>query len=80
MTSEGYNTDYNPTGIEGAIDTNGLPWLPLPDLLGVSVRPLRASTESGFFSVILKLDAGAGLPSAIYLSGLDLTMLSGSIS
>lgn len=75
-----YNPEYNPTGVEGAIDTNILPWLALQHLPGIALKPLRASIETGFFSVILKLEAEARLPSAICLGGLDLMVLSGALS
>ena len=78
--AEGYNPEYNPTGVEGAIDTNILPWLPLPNLEGVSIKPLRASVESGFFSVIIRLETHASLPAAVYLGGLDLMLLSGALT
>jgi quercetin dioxygenase-like cupin family protein len=78
--TESYNSEYNPTGVEGAIDTNNLPWLAMPGLDGVWIKPLRASGESGFFSAIIKLDARASLPSAVYLGGLDLMVLSGALT
>lgn len=78
--SEGYNPEYDPTGVEGAIDTNILPWVSVPDMHGVSIKPLRASAESGFFSAILKIDANCSLPRAVYLGGLDLMVLSGELT
>lgn len=76
----GYNPEYNPTGVEGAIDTNILPWLPLSQISGLSLKPLRASLENGFFSVVLRLEAGAQLPPAVYLGGLDMFVLSGKLT
>ena len=48
-----YNPDIEPTGIEGGVDTNLLPWLPLTHVQGVFVKPLRASMESGVFSLVM---------------------------
>ena len=28
--TDGYNPDFDPTGIEGGVDTNALPWLDIP--------------------------------------------------
>ena len=47
------NPEYNPAGVGDCIDTNKLPWLPLSNAKGLSIKPARASTESGIFSVIL---------------------------
>ena len=76
---DGYNPEYNPTGVEGAIDTNKMRWLPAPNLEGVSIKPLRVSLESSFFTAMVKIDAGAALPPAIYLGGMDMWVLSGSL-
>ena len=43
----GYNPEFNPTGIEGGVDTNFIPWIDLPQAPGMSIKPLRASSESG---------------------------------
>ena len=77
--SEAINPDYDPTGMEGGVDTNVLPWMAVPGTQGVHLKPLRASTESGMFSVVVKLEAGAGLPSSICLGGMDLFVLSGEV-
>ena len=50
----GYNPEFNPTGIEGGIDTNALPWIDLPQAPGMAIKPLRASSESGMFTVVVK--------------------------
>ena len=75
-----YNPDYNPTGIEGGVDTNLLPWIAIKEAPGMSVKTMRASAETGSYSVIVKLDAGSRMPAAVYLSGMDLTLLSGHIT
>jgi hypothetical protein len=77
--SSAFNAEYDPTGVEGAIDTNRLRWLPAPQLDGVSIKPLRTSLESGFFTAMLKIRAGAALPAAICLGGMDLWVLSGAL-
>ena len=75
-----YNPEYNPTGVEGGIDANALPWIAVDAVPGLSFKPLRASAESGLFSVIVKIDGGKNLPPATYFSGLDLLLLSGELS
>ncbi len=55
--SVSYNPDYTPTGIEGGVDTNSLPWIPLDIAAGMSIKPLRASSESGMFSVVIRFGA-----------------------
>ena len=77
--SEAANPEYNPSGVGDCIDTNKLPWVSIPNISGLSIKPARASTESGIFSVILKLEAGSSLPSSIYLGGMDMLILSGQI-
>lgn len=72
-----YNPDFNPTGIEGGVDTNNIPWLALPQAPGLSIKPLRASTESGMFSMVVKMARGVELSSLIYLGAMDFIVLSG---
>jgi quercetin dioxygenase-like cupin family protein len=79
QATEPYNPDYDPTGIEGGVDTNLLPWIALDEVPGMYLKPMRASAETGAYSVIVKLNAGANIPTTVYLSGLDLTVLSGQI-
>ena len=76
----GYNPEFNPTGIEGGIDTNELPWIEMPQAKGMSIKPLRASTESSMFTVVVKLDAGTELSGLIYLGAMDMIVLSGNMS
>ena len=75
--SETANPEYNPSGIGDCIDTNKLPWIPISNLSGMSIKPARASNESGIFSLIFKLEAGSSLPGAVYLGGMDMLILSG---
>lgn len=80
QVTEQFNPDYNPTGIEGGVDTNLLPWIAIKEVPGMSLKTMRASAETGSYSVIVKLDAGSKMPAAVYLSGMDLTLLSGQIT
>lgn len=77
--SEAINPDYDPTGIEGGVDTNMMAWMEIPGLEGVYLKPLRASDESGMFSTVVKLEAGTGLPATTCLGGMDLFVLSGEV-
>ena len=77
--SEGFNPEFDPTGIEGGVDTNVLPWMAVPGAAGVHLKPLRASGESGMWSAVLKVEADAGLPASSCLGGMDLFVLSGEI-
>ena len=40
--TQGYNPDYDPSGIEGGVDTNALPWIALPQVAGLSAKIGRA--------------------------------------
>jgi len=75
--SEVANPQYNPSGVADCIDTNKLPWMPLKGIPGMYIKPARASGESGFFSLIFKLEAGHSLPASVYLGGMDMLVLSG---
>ena len=75
-----YNPDFTPTGIEGGLDTNALPWLAWPGLDGVFFKPLRASNESGAFSLILQITADTVLDQMVALGGLDMLLLSGELT
>lgn len=79
QSSAQFNPDFQPTGIEGGVDTNLLPWIAIEAVDGMSIKTMRASGETGAFSVIIKLDSGATMPAAVYLSGMDMLLLSGSI-
>ena len=74
-----FNPEFDPDGAEGGVDTNRLPWLPLDGVAGFSLKPLRASMESGMFSLIVRLEQGADLKRLLSLSGMDLLVLSGAL-
>ena len=76
----GYNPEFNPTGIEGGIDTNALPWIDLTQAPGMAIKPLRASVETGIFTVVVKLNRGTELSGLVYLGAMDMMMLSGTLS
>ena len=78
--SAGYNPEFSPTGIEGGVDTNTLPWIALPQAPGMSIKPLRASSESGMYSIIVQLRAGTTLTGLVHLGAMDMMMLSGSLT
>ncbi len=78
--STGYNPEFDPTGIEGGVDTNKLPWIRLPQAPGMSIKPLRASGESGAFSVLVQIKAGTVLNGLVYLGAMDMIILSGAMS
>ena len=78
--SGGYNPDYESTGIEGGIDTNALPWIDLPQAPGVAIKPLRASTESGWFTLVMKIARGTELAGLVYLGEMDMMVLSGAMT
>mgnify|MGYP006079099141 CR=1 FL=1 len=77
MSEATANPEYNPSGYGDCIDTNRLPWIPVPNVSGMFIKPVRASSESGIFSLIYKLEAGTSMPSAVYLGGMDMLILSG---
>ena len=78
--NSGYNPEFNPTGIEGGLDTNALPWLSSPLAPNLQFKPLRASNESGMFSTILRIEAGDVLPETVYLNAMDLFVLAGELT
>ena len=75
-----FNPDFDPDGNEGGVDTNLLPWLTLSGVTAFSIKPLRASMESGMFSIIIRLEQGASLQRLLCLSGMDLLVLSGALT
>ena len=77
--ADGFNPEYDPTGIEGGLDTNLLPWLDVPNTVGVSMKTVRASMESGMFSLIIKIEEGKAFPNSVFLGGMDLLVLSGEL-
>jgi hypothetical protein len=74
-----FNPDYDPTGIEGGVDTNTSPWIDVPGMAGARFKALRASAESGMFSIILRLESGADFAPGLCIGGLDLLVLSGCL-
>jgi hypothetical protein len=79
MSAE-YNPDFDPTGIEGGVDTNQLPWIRLACAPNWQFKPLRASRESGRFSAIVKMDQGVSTSDLLHLGAMDLLILSGKLS
>jgi len=77
---ETYNPEWNPTGIEGGVDTNSLPWIAFPDAPGCFYKPLRASRESGQFSIVGKINKGVVQPDLIYLGAADYMVISGKMT
>lgn len=75
----GYNPDFDPSGIEGGVDTHTLPWIALPHAAGLSVKPLRASAETGVFTAVMQLRAGSVWPATVHLGAMDLLVLSGEL-
>ena len=75
--SELPNPEYNPSGVADCIDTNKMPWLPVKNVPGMSIKPARASSESGIFSLIFRLEAGSSLPASVYIGSMDMLILSG---
>jgi hypothetical protein len=39
------NPEYNPSGVGDCIDTNKLPWIPIPNAPGMSIKPARAKRK-----------------------------------
>ncbi len=78
--STAFNPDFNPTGIEGGVDTHAVPWLTLPQAPGLELKPLRASSESGMFSAIARVRRGTRLGALVHLGAMDLMVLSGALT
>jgi quercetin dioxygenase-like cupin family protein len=76
----GYNPDFTPTGIEGGVDTNVIPWIDLPQAPGMAIKPLRASTETAMFSAVVRLTAGTEIEGLVHLGAMDLIVLSGRLT
>jgi len=75
-----YNPEFNPTGIEGGVDTNLLPWIAVPHVPGMAFKPLRASMESGMYSLVLRLARGTVLSGLVHFGAMDLMVLSGTLT
>ena len=78
--SVSYNPEFDPTGIEGGVDTNSMPWIEVKQAPGMRFKPLRASRESGWFSMIVQVEAGTELVPMVYLGGTDMMILSGRLT
>jgi len=74
-----FNPEWTPGGDEGGVDTNTLPWLPVPQLPGCSLKPLRVSDETGAFTAIIKVDEGVTLPTHVHLGASDTFIISGEM-
>jgi len=72
--------DPEPEGSGGSVNTNTLPWVPLPQVPGVLVKPLRASKETGFWGMLVKLPKGLAMPNHVLLGASDTFVLSGRLS
>ena len=46
MSEAAANPEYTPSGVGDCIDTNKLPWIPIPNAPGMSIKPARASGET----------------------------------
>lgn len=78
--AEQYNPEFDPTGIEGGVDTNQLPWISIAGAPDLQFKPLRASRESGMFSAIVRIGAGVTTRDMLHLGAMDLLILSGSLT
>lgn len=74
-----YNPEWKPEGFEGGIDTNTLPWCAIPEMPGCSVKPIRASRETGQFTLVVKVPKGTVLPLFVHLGQADTLMLAGKL-
>lgn len=78
--SKAYNPEWKPDGNEGGVDTNKLPWLPLPQLVGCFFKPLRVSSETGAFTILIKAPKGFQYPKTVYLGAVDTYVTSGKMT
>jgi anti-sigma factor ChrR (cupin superfamily) len=58
------------------IDTNALPWIPLGE--GAAMKVLRVSSETGYWSALIKMDAGASFAAHKHLGAADFYVLKGA--
>jgi quercetin dioxygenase-like cupin family protein len=75
-----YNPEWTPTGIEGGVDANKLPWVDFPQGTGYSYKPLRASHETGKFSLIIQMKKGTVQPDLVHLGAADFMVLTGKMT
>ena len=59
------------------IDTESLPWIPIGE--GSAMKVLRASSETGYWSSIIKSAAGSVFPAHRHLGAADFYVLEGAI-
>ena len=57
-----------------------MPWIEIKQAPGMRYKPLRASRESGWFSMIVQVEAGTELPTTVFLGGTDMMILSGRMT
>lgn len=74
-----YNPEWKPEGMEGGVDTNTLPWIDLPQMPGCSMKPLRVSSETGAFTVLIKMVKGTKQPTLVHLGSADNFIISGKL-
>jgi len=75
-----YNPEWQPNGNEGGVNTNKLPWLPVAQMPGCSIKVLRVSKETGAFTSIVKVPKGTTIPTHVHLGASDTYILSGKLS
>lgn len=75
-----YNPEWKPEGFEGSVDSNKLPWIDLPQMPGCSMKPLRASRETGAFTIIIRMKAGVTQPVHVFTGASDICILSGKLA
>lgn len=80
MAEIGYNPEFDPTGIEGGLDTNSLPWVDIAHAPGMSYKPMRVSPETSMFSVIIRMQKGTVQPILTHLGAMDFIILSGKMT
>jgi quercetin dioxygenase-like cupin family protein len=77
-----YNEGWDPTGIEGAVDANRIPWISKPNVLPPNwfIRPLRASMESGAWAALLRVPPAAQDSLSLeFIGSFDTYVLSGAM-
>ena len=77
--ADGFNPEYDPTGIEGGLDTNLLAMV-RRSKYGRSINE-NGPCEHGkwMFSLIIKNEEGKAFPNSVFLGGMDLLVLSGEL-
>lgn len=75
-----YNPEWVPGGDEGGVDTNTLPWVPLPHAPGSYIKPLRVSKETGHWGMLIKMPKGFVMPNHVLLGASDTFIIAGKLS